>query len=64
MQAVIATATVTVKMDSLERYTTDVDDCQGINCQNGGTCLDGINSYIWSCPDGFQGDNCENDGSC
>ena len=24
---------------------TDIDECEGINCLNGGTCTDSINSY-------------------
>ena len=28
-------------------------------CQNGGTCVDGINSYNCNCNVGYSGDNCE-----
>ena len=33
-------------------------------CLNGGTCVDGVNSYTCSCPIGYSGDRCEiNDNS-
>lgn len=28
-------------------------------CFNGGSCIDGVDSYLCSCPDGFFGTNCE-----
>ena len=37
----------------------NIDDCLGITCQNGGTCLDGLNSYSCSCVPGYGGYNCE-----
>ena len=39
----------------------DIDDCASSPCQNGGTCVDGINSYTCNCDLGFDGDNCETD---
>jgi len=35
------------------------DDCAGNPCQNGGTCVDGFDSYTCSCVGGYIGDNCE-----
>ena len=32
-----------------------------MNSQNGGTCLDGVNSYTCVCAPGFTGGNCEID---
>ena len=37
----------------------DVDECLSDPCQNGGTCVDGVNSYGYLCPSGFSGDHCE-----
>jgi hypothetical protein len=35
------------------------NDCVGVVCQNGGTCVDGVRSYTCSCQPGFTGRNCE-----
>ena len=42
-------------------FPPDIDDCASSPCQNGGTCVDGINSYTCDCDLGFEGDNCETD---
>ncbi|XP_058806580.1 protein eyes shut [Phymastichus coffea] len=36
------------------------DDCQSksAHCQNGGSCIDGVDSFSCSCPPPFVGDNC------
>ena len=41
------------------RFLWDVDDCTVGICQNGGSCVDGVNSYTCSCVAGFTGENCE-----
>lgn len=38
---------------------SDIPDCPGIQCLNGGTCNDGIAAYNCSCVDGFTGEHCE-----
>ena len=38
---------------------TDIDDCAGNPCQNGGVCADAVNDHSCSCPQGFEGKNCE-----
>ena len=37
----------------------DVDECGSNPCQNGGTCMDGVNSYTCSCAAGYTGQHCE-----
>ncbi|XP_072515096.1 coagulation factor IXb isoform X2 [Salminus brasiliensis] len=37
----------------------DGDQCVSSPCQNGGTCEDGMSSYVCWCPSGFIGKNCE-----
>lgn len=38
---------------------TNDEDCSATSCMNGGTCIDGINSYNCSCKSGFTGSNCQ-----
>ena len=37
----------------------DINDCYPDPCQNGGTCVDGVDSYTWNCPTDFTGVNCQ-----
>ena len=39
-------------------YFPDIDDCLSSPCYNGGTCVDGVNSYLCECLPGFNGTNC------
>jgi len=39
----------------------DIDDCENIECQNDGTCVDLIDNFNCACPEGFVGDLCEID---
>ena len=39
--------------------TLDIDECSSSPCQNGGTCVDGINRYDCSCTVGYTGVDCE-----
>ncbi|XP_028398838.1 uncharacterized protein LOC114522366, partial [Dendronephthya gigantea] len=39
---------------------TDIDECAEVFCENGGTCVQGINKYFCRCPYGVDGDHCEN----
>ena len=41
-------------------YLLDIDDCGNISCLNGGTCIDGVNSFNCQCVKGYNGDRCEN----
>ena len=39
---------------------SDIDDCNNSPCQNGGTCVDGVDEYTCSCEGtGFTGENCQ-----
>ena len=40
-------------------YCLDIDDCVGVNCQNGGACVDGVDSYSCTCGQGYAGTHCE-----
>lgn len=37
----------------------DIDDCQSNPCQNGGTCIDEINSFVCLCLPSYGGATCE-----
>ncbi|GBP73354.1 Neurogenic locus Notch protein [Eumeta japonica] len=39
----------------------NIDDCPGHKCQNGATCVDGLNKYTCECPPTFTGQLCETD---
>ena len=38
---------------------SDIDDCVNVTCQNGGSCIDGINNFTCSCQMGYTGVWCE-----
>ncbi|KAG7214682.1 hypothetical protein INR49_010574 [Caranx melampygus] len=40
---------------------TNVDDCQSEPCENGGTCIDKIDSFLCLCLPSYGGDTCEKD---
>lgn len=37
----------------------DVDDCVEGHCENGGTCMDGVNQYTCICPPNYSGHRCQ-----
>lgn len=40
-------------------FLSDINDCESNPCKNGGTCIDGVNSYKCICSDGWEGAYCE-----
>ena len=40
-------------------FDLEIDRCASSPCKNGGTCVDGINSYTCLCKLGYTGDHCE-----
>ena len=43
----------------LYRFAADVNDCADSPCRNGGTCIDGIDSFHCVCPKGYEGLTCD-----
>ncbi len=39
----------------------NIDECLGVECQNGGSCVDMVNAFKCECASGFTGPNCEED---
>lgn len=39
--------------------SADIDDCQSNPCQNGGTCIDEIDSFVCLCLPSYGGATCE-----
>ncbi|XP_072220103.1 neurocan core protein-like isoform X2 [Leuresthes tenuis] len=50
-----------VNISSTTLSPTDVDDCQSEPCENGGTCVDKIDSFLCLCLPSYGGDTCEKD---
>ncbi|KAF0047041.1 hypothetical protein F2P81_000674 [Scophthalmus maximus] len=57
--------TTTKKTDEVSNSSStaspDVDDCQSEPCENGGTCIDKIDSFLCLCLPSYGGDTCEKD---
>ena len=37
----------------------DINECGSSPCQNGGTCVDGVNQYTCTCAAGYEGTLCQ-----
>ena len=44
-------------------FSSDINDCSANSCQNGGTCIDGVNSFTCNCAAGWIGDTCGDEGN-
>ena len=44
-----------------DNLVPDIDECIGIDCLNGGTCLDRVGFYQCDCAENYVGDHC---GTC
>ncbi|KAJ7425009.1 neurocan [Pitangus sulphuratus] len=44
-----------------EEISPDIDDCLSSPCQNGGTCIDEVNSFVCLCLPSYGGSRCEKD---
>ena len=40
-------------------FSLALNECDSNPCQNGGTCIDGFDSFKCSCPYGFDGPTCQ-----
>ena len=40
----------------------DIDDCVGVVCQNGGSCVDKERDYACDCVAGYAGTKCSTEG--
>ncbi|XP_078734918.1 uncharacterized protein LOC144949008 [Lampetra fluviatilis] len=44
-----------------EHCQHNVDECAGVSCGAGGTCVDGVASFQCICPSGWEGELCQHD---
>ena len=52
-------ACVHVSDFSIMHFTTDIDECLSMPCQNLGTCVDQVNGFSCQCLAGFTGTQCQ-----
>ncbi|XP_070176519.1 sushi, nidogen and EGF-like domain-containing protein 1 [Littorina saxatilis] len=57
--SLLVTSNSSSSVDTAGAETFDVDDCASSHCQNGGSCVDQINTYTCNCQAGYTGTHCE-----
>ena len=45
--------------DDILHFPTDIGGCASSPCQNGGSCLDSVNSWSCNCTTGYTGHRCQ-----
>ena len=40
-------------------FSVNIDECEGVTCENGGRCQDGENQFTCECEAGFRGEFCQ-----
>ena len=60
MRSIMKLNWILVLLVAMSTILTSCDQCEGINCSNGGKCEKGE----CECPDGFSGDRCELEDKC
>lgn len=48
-----------IREEALRTKPESLQDCRSLPCQNGGTCVNGGDSFICDCAAGFKGRQCE-----
>uniref|UniRef100_A0A3P9BQA7 Sushi, nidogen and EGF like domains 1 n=1 Tax=Maylandia zebra TaxID=106582 RepID=A0A3P9BQA7_9CICH len=48
-----------IREEALRTKLESPQDCRSLPCQNGGTCVNGGDTFICDCADGFKGRQCE-----
>ena len=43
----------------MRKHVSDINECLGVTCENGGTCDDVINDYNCICVVGYTGRHCQ-----
>ena len=61
-QPMLFTVLIDFYVTRMRCVIADIDECAPSPCQNGGVCVDQVNSYQCNCATGYIGTNCETRG--
>ena len=50
---------IKISKNTFDFFLTDINDCVNHTCQNGGSCVDGINNFTCNCLKGYTGSYCQ-----